>query len=299
MGRIELPEDVLSWFRDVFAACNKRVTRKVSLVPNAPEPSLDMTFVEHFTQYGMPRVFGSGFTVRVDTHFLGGLRHFYGRWEIADIGLLVHFRRGGKLLRSKAAVLQSKRLYPEGISVKEDVREDYEIGFARLADPEDVRVPLSLETRFNFDFGCRYAELRTNDEQYKKLKAYVSQSKIPVCYQLYNPATLPFTRVVPLPSTDGEVKEIPFGVRVLPVADVFAVLDKKPKHYAPTVAELAGKPKSFDFGWRLEYFVADLLLKCKLGYAYKDIRDEQVYNLFNRRSGAISAAVAFSIEYPE
>jgi hypothetical protein len=49
-----------------------------------------MTFVEHFTQFGAPRRFGSGWTVRIDNHFLGGLRHWYRRWEIADIGLLVH-----------------------------------------------------------------------------------------------------------------------------------------------------------------------------------------------------------------
>src|SRR5260370_4243367 len=179
------------------------------------------------------------------------------------MGVLVHYRRAGKLLQSKAAVLQSKRLYATGISVKEDLREDYEMGFGRLADPEDVRVPLYLKTRYEFDFDCRYAELRARDQQYRVLKKYMRESKIPVFYQLYNPAFLPFTRTVPLPVDDPDLKEIPFGTRVLPIAEVFKVLDKKPANYAPTVGELSGNHRSFEFGWRLEYFVADLLLEKK------------------------------------
>jgi hypothetical protein len=124
------------------------------------------------------------------------------------------------------------------------------------------------------------------------------ESRIPVFYQLYNPACLPFTRTVPLPKDDPDLKEIPFGTRVLPIAEVFKVLDKKPANYAPTVAELSGNHHSFEFGWRLEYFVADLLLQCKEGYVFKSITDEQVEALFNRRSGAIASAVAFSIEAP-
>src|SRR5262245_56370190 len=101
MPAINLPEEIIDWFREVFSECNQRIARKLCLVPSSPEESLDMTFVEHFTQFGAPRRFGSGWTVRIDTHFLGGLRHWYRRWEIADIGLLVHYRRGGKLLQSK------------------------------------------------------------------------------------------------------------------------------------------------------------------------------------------------------
>src|SRR5439155_16342337 len=143
---------------------------------------------------------------------------------------------------------QSKRLYAKGVSVKEDLREDYEMGFGRLADPEDIRVPLYVQTRFEFDFTCRYAELRARDQQYTAIKKYVRESKIPVFYQLYNPATLPFTRTVPLPTADTDLKEMPFGARVLPVADVFKVLDKQPANYAPTVTELSGNNRSFEFG---------------------------------------------------
>ena len=63
-----------------------------------------------------PVTTSSGWTVNIATHFLVRGRHFaewpgQRRWEIADIGVRILFRRGGTLLRSKVALLQSKRLY--------------------------------------------------------------------------------------------------------------------------------------------------------------------------------------------
>jgi hypothetical protein len=121
MAPLPIPADVIRWFRTVFAQCNRKLARTMSIVPNVAEPALDMALIDHLTQYGAPQVLDSGWTVRVDTHFLGGLRHFSGKWEIADIGLLVHYRKNGKVLRSKAAVLQSKRLYPKAGAVKEEL----------------------------------------------------------------------------------------------------------------------------------------------------------------------------------
>ena len=254
-----------------------------------------MTFVEHFTQFGAPRRFSSGWTVRIDTHSLGGLRHWYRRWEIADIGLLVHYRRGGKLLQSKAAVLQSKRLYPEGLSVAEDTQEDYETGFARLADPEDHRVPLYVESRYRFDEQCRYGALRAHDEQCRAIDQYLKTSKIPVYYQLYNPAVLPYEQVVPL-TGDESIDSFDLATRIVPARDVLDSLAGRPENYTPRLTDLAGEGGALNYGWRLEYFVADLLLRCKEGYIFKTLQDENVFNLFNRRGGAISAAVALSLE---
>jgi len=297
VATISLPQDLLDWFRDVFAGCNDRLARKISLVPNAPEPSLDMTFVEYFSEYGAPVRFSSGWTVRVDTHFLGGLRHFYGKWEIADIGLLVHYRKGGSLVQSKAAVFQSKRLYPEGISVREDIREDYEIGFGRLADPEDVRLPLHLACTYRFDTDSRYAALLAHDRQYKDIRSYIHKNKIPVFYQFYGPVILPLELTFPFPADGIPIPTTQFGTRILPSRMVIDLLKPKPENYAPSVKDLdAINGQNSEFGWRLEEFVAEHLLSCKEGYRYTDIRDEEIFRLFNRRAGPIAAAVAFSIE---
>jgi hypothetical protein len=64
------------------------------------------------------------------------------------------------------------------------------------------------------------------------------------------------------------------------------------------VLDLSSDVAGSAFGWRLEYFVADLLIRCKEGYVFSDIGEEEIFSLFNRRTGAIAAAVGFSLEMP-
>jgi hypothetical protein len=295
MTPLHIPDDAIKWVRKVFRACNKRVSRKLSLVPQCPEASLDTTFIEHLSQYSSPRRLESGWTVRIDTHFLGGMRHFYGKWEIADIGILIHFRHNGRTVRSKAAALQSKRLYPKGHQVIEDLKVDYEIGFGRLDDPEDARLPLYHAATFQFDKSCRYQALGAHSEQFKAIDEYSKSSKIPVFYQFYNPLALPFTQEFPLQS-DRISSRLKFGTRIVAAAQVHALINHKPPNYAPSVSDL-GFRKS-PFGWSLEHFVAELMLPCREGYIYQDVQDRDISSLFNRRTGAIAAAFAVVIEQP-
>ncbi len=246
----EVPEDVVDWVREVFRDCVERISRKICLAPNCPEPSLDTTFIEHLSQHSSPRALESGWTVRIDTHFLGGLRHFYNKWEIGDIGILMHFRHDGSVVRSKAATLQSKRLYPNGRQVTEDLMVDYEMGFGRLHDPEDARVPLYHATEFKFDSESSYNALGAHSEQFEAISEYGKKSKVPVFYQFYNPLVLPFKQMVPLHS-DSCNHPLVFGTRILPAADVHSILAPKPKNYSPSVADLGGAKDPF--GWSLEY----------------------------------------------
>lgn len=294
MSPLPIPSDVIRWFRSVFAQCNKKLARTMSLVPNVAEPSLDMAFIEHLTQYSAPEILKSGWTVKIDTHFLGGLRHFYGKWEVADIGLLVHYRRNGKLLRSKAAVLQSKRLYPTVGPVKEDMRIDYEMGFARLADPEPAP-PLYSQSRFQFDENSKYQALVAHDGQFNAIKQWIAQNKVPVFYQFYNPASLPWEQTFPLTKESRKIRGYDFATRIMRASEVIACLSAKPKNYSPALADLA--PDSRRLGWRLESFIVDLL-RCREGHIFQDIGESEIFSLFNRRSGPIAAAVGFSIEMP-
>jgi hypothetical protein len=66
-----------------------------------------MTLIEQLSQYAAPFRFSSDWLVRLETHYLGGPR-YWGIWEIADVGLLVVFRRKGVVERTKLALLQSK-----------------------------------------------------------------------------------------------------------------------------------------------------------------------------------------------
>src|SRR3954452_17592083 len=109
----DLPSDVVEKVRAIFAACNVRRTELLSMNPNTQEEWLDHTWISEAVQFSSPHVLSSGWVVKVEAHFLGGMRH-YRRWEIADIGVLVHLRLGPGDRRSKVVLLQSKRLYPDG-----------------------------------------------------------------------------------------------------------------------------------------------------------------------------------------
>jgi len=52
------------------------------------------------------------------------------------------------------------------------------------------------------------------------------------------------------------------------------------------------------YGWPLEFFAGELFLKCQEGSPFETIREERIQSLFNRRSGAIYAAIAITAEEP-
>ena len=196
MNRISLPDDVLEFLEDIFEECNLAVSRKISKMPNVHETSLDMTFLEQLSNYSVPVRLNSGWTVRLETHYLGGGRHV-GPWEIADIGFLVMFRRAGQLVRSKIALLQSKRLYP----IEEDFEEDEPLchpgGFGSLHDSKQIPLAISKPRKFTFKQASRYKALRKGDNQYERIEDFENDSGIPVHYMFYHPLRVPYSQQCP------------------------------------------------------------------------------------------------------
>lgn len=294
----ELPAHVLRWVKSVFYECNRRISEKIANNPNAPEQSLDLTWIEHLSRYSSPVALGSSWVAKIQAHYLGGLRHFM-RWEIADIGVLVFIRKSGRIQRSKVALLQSKRLYPSNKRVIEEHQIDYEIGFARLADPEDLARSIALETEFEFNEDCEYGALTSGSDQAKAIDQYMRKEKLAVYYQLYNPWAIPFTQRVPVAGYEAADGEPTLGTRVIPVTEVHGILRSLRKGSSPTLRSLAaaaGNPHVY--GWALEHFVAELLMKCQEGSVFESINDTRIQNLFIRRTGPIAAAIAITIEGP-
>src|SRR6266404_1849712 len=93
---VYIPKEVRVWLASVFSDCNLHVTAKLSNIPNAPETSLDLSFIEHLSQFASAKAFSGDWSVRIDTHYIGGLRHYHG-WEIADICILVYFKTHGDI----------------------------------------------------------------------------------------------------------------------------------------------------------------------------------------------------------
>jgi hypothetical protein len=77
-----LPPDVIAWFKTVFRECNERLSEKLSNNPNVSEGSLDQTWIDHLSQYASPITLSSSWTVKIETHNLGGMRH-WRFWEVA------------------------------------------------------------------------------------------------------------------------------------------------------------------------------------------------------------------------
>jgi len=300
---MQIPVDVKAWIRGVFRACNDRTSDALMNMPNTHEGALDLAFISEAARFSAPVRFPSDWIVRIDTHFLGGRRHFRN-WEIADIGVLIVFRRGGKLLKSKIALLQSKRLYPAEHDYEEDEQEDYEIGFARLFRG-DARFESITEPRvFAFVDGSRYQALKVGDGQYQAVREYESTHAIPVYYLLYHPGRMPYeTRIPRVGSPNGEgATEI--GARVLPAESIRQALSAQSNGYSPHYSDLKdlcpepSGPSRSPPGWRIEEFIADLALDCKVGHVARKESDRGLSMVFNRRSGPISAAIAITFDAP-
>jgi len=287
-----LPEAVKNWAREVFARCNSTVTSKLSNQPNVHEEHLDHSFIESLSNHESPRLLENGWVVRVDTHFLGGLRHF-DKWEIADIGILVLVKSGGRALLRKAAVLQSKRLYPTNGRVRNYHPIDFEIGIARLADPEDLSVTMLDPVDYKFESTSTYAAVRSDSDQVRAIDEYMQHAHVPVYYQLYNPWDIPW--MMSLPSTGPRLPEASpqVGAKITPASELHRLLARSEGHTTPTFSDCATLTT-----WRLEDFVADELLACREGHLYTDPDDTAIRRLFFRRSGPIAAAIAMTFEAP-
>lgn len=300
---IVTPEDVRNWVRAVFADCNKRTSAKMMKLPSMHEESLDFTFIEQATQYSAPMRFPSDWVVRIDTHYLGGRRHFYN-WEIADLGILLVFRKSGKLVLNKVALLQSKRLYPNEQALDEAEPIDYEMGFGRLF-PGDTSFEAVTSSRcFSFKENSSYKALIVGDKQWEAIKRYERKYHIPIYYLLHHPWTIPFSRVVPVVQSLEPEGEVQVGCRVLPGKVVRRVLKEKKKAYTPRFKDFKSlvprpySPSKDSPGWKIEEFIADLVLNCRTGYIAKSQNDDGLFQVFNRRTGPIAAAISITFDAP-
>lgn len=294
-----IPEPALNWVRGVFAFVNKQVTKTLSLIPTHHEPELDMQVIAALNQ--APAVTDvSGWTVYIQTHFLGGRRHFYN-WEVADIGLLVIFRDRGKVLRIKVGLLQSKRLYPREVHELPNNRERFRIGFATLLENPEAFRTLAAGRKFSFTKQSKYLAITKGSDQQRVLKEYEKLSGIPVYYLLYNPVKLPWSATVPTIKVP-RMPAVKVGCRVVRAKALDSAIVNQPDGYNPMYADIASLSAPFKGlhkgGWTFEHFVADELLRCREGHIATDETDHVLEELFYRRSGPISAAIAITIETP-
>jgi hypothetical protein len=69
---------------------------------------------------------------------------------VADIGVFVFFTRGGRMIRRKVALLQSKRLFPTTGDVDHLEEYDYRVGMARIAARDTDLASMMSQRKFSF-----------------------------------------------------------------------------------------------------------------------------------------------------
>ena len=291
----DLPSDVVEAVRSVFAACNAAASAKLTMAPNIEEEWLDHTWISEVTNFTSPHVVNSGWVVRFDAHYLGGMRHFR-HFEIADIGVLVHLRLDPERRKSKVVLLQSKRLYPTAGSVREETQSDSRLASRVYRIPRISPSPSRWNGYSDSPTRVAYGAITRNSDQVKRIDDYERTIRLPVYYHLYNPWALPleggFRSPTPLrgwrPLTRRSGNPRPEAARNARRGVCSTPERGRPGH--PTRAS--------DVRLACRGFHCDEVLACHHGHEYQSIREERMWQLFNRRSGPIAASIAITIESP-
>ena len=292
-----LPEDVVDWVRSIMRACNDDVTERLVNQPNIREPSLDDAFINKVSQFAAPKALRSGAVVMLEVHNTGGLRQS-DSWELADIAFVVHVSRFGKPCDQKIGLLQSKRLYPENCDVDDVDPISFRLGLNGLIEPRSGNSLSKLQRNYEFLEESRYLAIRNPDKQLERIKKFHEQFEEAIYYLLYNPSEVPFQTSLPA-TTYQYVSFPPEGARVVRSASIDETLIKANEKNAKGPSIGAVKKTAGVEYWRLEYWVADLLMRCKVGRRYTQDDSELIEQLIYRRSGPIGAAIRINIDLPE
>ena len=291
----EIPMDVVEWIRSVFGEANRRTAERLVNFPNIHEVALDDSLVDSIVPDSAPHALDSGSVVKMEVHNIGGLRQ-YRRWEVADIGVLARVYRSGRLLAQKIGVLQAKRLYPKNRDVEEEDAVDFLYGMNRfvLVDPT-TRLNI-LETTYEFDVECTYAQLKAGSNQAKAINQFNREGGETVYYLFYNPPVVPSRIEYPVRSR-RKVDKVELGCRVYSTRDVNLVLSRLRDGTTPTLGALERAGPSSN--WHVETWAADLLLGCSVGQRITEGNEQRLERILLRRTGPIGAAILVSIDLPE
>lgn len=294
---VEFPQDVLDLLRGTFADCNREVSSVLSRMPTAHEETLDQNLINLIGQFAPTRTAASGWLIEMETHFIGGGHHF-GRFEVADIGVLVRIRSGKKTVWTKVALLQSKRLFPDG-EPYEPKKDEQRLmhGFGSLIDKTADALSYYRRRTFRFTRESQYCALDLTHEQAERVASYETEFLVPIHYMFYNPLQIPWTRTLPITPPEPKLGENAVGARIVQSDTVRSL---RPRVKIPRYADIeATRPPHafapYNAGWRLEDFMIDLVLACHEGKVTAGL-DETLDAVFYRRNYPIAAAFAVTIE---
>ena len=290
-----IPSEVRNYVLRIFSDVNDKVTRKISTTPNIPEESLDISFIERLSEYSAPRIVAPNWAVRIAAHFIGNIRH-RRRYEIADLGIVVVFKKGSTVQARKLVLLQSKRLYPKNNEVIEFEDFDYDLGLALVTRNERMETPIFSNVLFEFDVNSSYGALKAKSHQCEVIQEHFDDTNIPVHYLLYNPIVLPWS--ISYPASIGSIvlPKRKFGARIVHAKDVHDIFRNRQKGEPLKLSDFPRPDEGYtNIGFSLENFIENVI-RCRQGYRFDGSRDVGLDRLFSRKSGPIFCVVEIVIE---
>ena len=238
--------------------------------------------------------------VRIDAHFIGGGRHF-GTWEVADIGLMIVFRRNGKVIKSKIALLQSKKLYANSLKYSKENKYFSRFGLGRLLVSNEEHSELIENKLLVFKENSKYRAYKKGSEQQDAMGHFERQWDTKMYYLFYNPANIPHGVKMPM-EDEPSIGENVIGCRVIPKDQLDLALNSKNPGYMPSYQDVRdGLPPKFSghnftAGWRLENFVSDLMLECKEGLVDDSPNFESLRILMDQKRLPMSCALSITFD---
>jgi hypothetical protein len=295
----ELPQPIKDWIREQFASCNTQIAYDLSKFPGIREESLDNNFISYFSKIPGPLKFESNWIVTIDAYFIGG-GHHYGRWEVADIGLIIIFRRNGILLKSKLAFLQSKKLY--AASIRPILRDHQKrMGLGRLLVTGLEYEEIVASKLVKFEERSKYKAFKKDSEQQMAMSSFSEKFTVPMYYLFYNTLSLPHSVESPLQNAPPQTDNL-IGCRVVKKESLDKAIKEKSSNYIPSYGDVKlllqddYRQEQHTAGWRLEYFVTDLLLDCKEGLIDNSPNFETLLFIMSRKTSPIAASLSITID---
>lgn len=298
--KIEIPNEVKDYVRSHFSNCNNLVTEDLSTFPAIYEESLDMNFISYFSRNQTPVMLSCNWIIRIDAHFLGRGRHFQ-TWEVADIGLMMVFRRKGKVIKSKIALLQSKKLYADSLKYSPESKYVRRSGLGRLLVTDEEHSELIENKLLVFKENSKYQAFKKGSEQQDAMRHFERRWDTKMYYLFYNPSNIPHG--VNMPMIEAPIiGENVIGCRVIPKDQLDLLLSSKNSGYTPSYQDVRdGLPSillgyNFTGGWRLENFISDLMLECREGLVDNSPNFESLRILMEQKRLPMSCALSITFD---
>jgi hypothetical protein len=296
---LSLPVQVVEFLTSLIADCNRRISLQLATFPNAHEEALDLAFIAHFASMQGAIKFGSHWTVRIDAHYIGGGRH-YRNWEVADLGIMAIFRRGGKIEKSKLTFLQSKKLYASPLKVQE-YDPFHRQGMGRLLLTDDEHAEIVKPKLLKYTESSRYKALQLGSQQQEAMHSFSKRFETGIHYLLYNPSVLPWQIQTPVEQAPS-IPENKVGMRVIPKGLVDGMTGKE-KGYSPSYTDISKtfakqfKESSETAGWRIESFICDHFVTGNEGLVDESPDFRTMIGLLSEKTSPISSALSITFDY--